>query len=223
MVMHKQQFKVFQSANALKHNFVSSLALAGGVAISLGFINIMPLPTHRFQFQQQIGDHQLSGVFEGTDKNANGLVELSELDSFEASWGDYSWTKEDLEVFSWGEKAISQNQGKVYGIEGLNFFARSRQQLKSQALQVWNRQVSTPEGSSENQGVYGIEYAANTPDNTLFSQDQLPLVVNPAQSPTDVSVLMMLLLVGSAGLLVLNPCFYSYSPDGKPCSSQGKI
>ncbi len=237
--MQKHNSKVLQNQNPksnrynggnprstlpFKPNIAQKLAVAAGIAFSLGFINVMPIQANRFEFQQQVGEEQLSGVFEGTDKNADGVVDLSELESFEARWGNYTWTKEDLEVFSWGEKIIRQNQEQIYGISGLNLFARGRQQLKSQALQVWNRGVSTPEGQSKNQGVYGIEYAANTPDNTLFSQEQLPLEISQAQSPVDISVLMMLLLVGITGLLVLNPCgFYVNTPESKPCSSSGKI
>lgn len=225
MVTHKQSSKVLQNQNPFKPNIAQKLAIAAGVALSLGLINATPTPVNRFAFEQQVGDHRLSGVFEGTDKNANGTIELSELDSFKASWGNYSWTKEDLEVFSWGEKAIASNQGHFYGIGGLNLFARGREQLKSHALQVWNREVSTAEGQSKNQGVYGIEYAANIPDNTLFSQEQLPLEITRGyQSPVDVSVLMMLLLAGITGLLVLNPCwFFVNTPNGKPCSSSGKM
>jgi len=240
MVMQKHNSKVLQNQNPksnrypggnprstlpFKPNIAQKLAVAAGIAFSLGFINVMPIQANRFEFQQQVGEEQLSGVFEGTDKNADGVVDLSELESFEARWGSYTWTKEDLEVFSWGEKTISQNQEKIYGINGLNLFARGRQQLKSQALQVWNREVSTPEGQSKNQGIYGIEYAANTPDNLLFSQEQLSLEINHNhQSPVDISVLMMLLLVGITGLLVLNPYGFSvHPPENKPCSSSGKI
>ena len=223
MVMHKQHSKVYPRPNSLKCSLAQKLAIAAGVAVSLGLINQIAPPTNRFEFQQQIGDHQLSGVFEGTDKNANGVIELSELEAFEARWGNYSWTKEDLEVFSWGEKAISQNQGQIYGINGLNLFARGRQNLKSHALQVWNRGVNTPEGEAKTQGIHGIEYAPNTADNTLFSQE-LPVEINPAQSPIDVSVLMTLLLVGITGLLVLSPCsFQLKTAEGSPCSNPGKI
>lgn len=223
MVMHQRQSKMFHNPTPNKHNLASSLAIAAGVAISLGLINITPPQTNRFHFEQQIGEHKLSGTFEGTDTNGNGVLELSELESFEASWGDYTWTKEDLEAFSWGNKGMSQNPNPIYGINGLNFFARNRQNPTTHALQVWNREVRTPEGQSKNQGVYGIEYATNTSDNTLFSQEQLPIVVHQVQSQTDGYVLMMLLLIGSAGVLILNPCFLDFNtPNGEPCSS-GKI
>ncbi|MEL7036411.1 MAG: hypothetical protein AAFO04_12430 [Cyanobacteria bacterium J06592_8] len=216
MVMYKPHSPVLQSQNPLKHNIVQKLAVAAGVALSLGLINAMPPEANRFEFKQQVGDHQLSGVFEGTDKDADGVLELSELDSFQANWGNYSWTKDDLEVFSWGEKEIGQNQGQTYGMNGLNLFARGSQQVNTSALQVWNRGLST---QSKNQGVSAIEYAANTPDNTLFSAEKLPVTVSQAQSPVDVSALMALLLVGMTGLLILNPCWFEVNtPDGKPCN-----
>ncbi|WP_413166250.1 hypothetical protein ACL6C3_06235 [Capilliphycus salinus ALCB114379] len=223
MVMHKQYSKVYPRQNSFKCSLAQKFAIAAGVAVSLGLINKIAPQTNRFEFQQQVGEHQLSGVFEGSDQNANGIIELSELEAFEARWGNYSWTKEDLEVFTWGEKAISQNQGKLYGINGLNFFARGRQDLKSNALQVWNRGLNTPEGEAKNKGIHGIEYAPNSPDKTLFSQE-LPVEINLTQSPIDVSVLMMLLLVGITGFLVLNPCWFQWNTvEGSPCSNSGKI
>ena len=223
MIMHKQQSKVFESKNPLQCSLAQKLAIAAGVAISLGLMSAVPSPVSRFEFQQQVGDHLLSGVFEGTDRNGDGVVELSELDAFEANWGGYSWKKEDLEVFSWGEKAIGENRGKIYGMNGLNLFARGRQQLKSQALQVWNRQVNTAEGLSQSLGIYGFEYAANLPDNTLFSQE-VPLEISPVQTPVEFSAPMMLLLAGITALLVLNPCWSEWkTPDGQPCSSPGKF
>ncbi len=220
----QKQSQVFNSQNNSTKTLLQKLTLASSVVLSLGLMSVAPSTGNRFQFQQQVGSHVLSGVFEGSDQNLDGVVELSELDSFQASWGNYAWTKEDLEAFVWGEKTISENQNKSLGINGLNLFARGNQRLTSYALQVWNRAVTTPDGQTENQGIYGLEYGADSADNTLFSESQLKIEVTPVSQGISGSMFMLLLLLGVPSFLALNPCFLKVNAvDSEPCSSQGKI
>lgn len=220
----QKQSQVFNSPNNFRKTLLQRLTIASSVVLSLGLMSLTPPTGNRFQFQQQVGSHVLSGVFEGSDQNLDGVVELSELDSFKATWGDYAWTKEDLEAFVWGEKTISENQNKSLGINGLNLFARGNQRLTSYALQVWNRAVTTPEGQTENQGIYGLEYGAHSADHTLFSESQLKIEVTPVSEGMSGSMLMLLLLLGVPSLLALNPCFLKVNAvDSEPCSSPGKI
>ncbi|NJK39600.1 MAG: hypothetical protein HC835_12820 [Oscillatoriales cyanobacterium RM2_1_1] len=212
MQKHSQTSTPRQPQNYLPQKLV----IAASVALSIGGLSLMSNGATRFQFQQRIGDQVLSGVFEGSDQNANGILELSELQAFQANWGNYSWTKEDLEAFVWGEKQTAQTQKQTYSMRGLNLFARgqttqnqtTQDQLvphqafpQLQVLKIWNQAITTPEGEEKRQGVQGIEYGGNLSDSTLFSEPSLNLEVKAIGPGTNLSPQILITLMIMGGLL----------------------
>ncbi|MGL5080582.1 MAG: hypothetical protein ACRC8A_03760 [Microcoleaceae cyanobacterium] len=196
------------------------IAIAVSIAISVGIINWSFNTVTRFQFQQQVGNQILSGVFEGSDTDTDGVLELSELQSFQANWGDYAWSKEDLEAFVWGEKQISQGQERTHGISGLNLFARNQKLPELQVLEIWNREVTTSTGQQEHQGVQAIEYGQNISDTTLFSAPDLNLQITSIKSQTAFPSPAFLALLSLSGLLALSPFQLLQPSKSKPCCSQ---
>lgn len=195
------------------------LAIAVSIAISASVMNLSANTATRFQFQQQVGNQMLSGVFEGSDIDTDGVLELSELQSFQAHWGDYAWSQEDLEAFVWGKQQMSQSPAQTRSISGLNLFARNQTLPELQVLEIWHREVTTATGQQERQGVHGIEYGQNIADTTLFSGSDLNLQVTSIESGARFQNLALLALLSLSGLLAQS--FFPLQPSkSKPCCSQ---
>ncbi|MGF1492136.1 MAG: hypothetical protein ACFBSC_06740 [Microcoleaceae cyanobacterium] len=174
--------------------------MATGLAVSVGMFDLLPAPATRFQFQQEVDQQLLSGTFEGSDSNADGVLELSEVDNFQASWGDYRWTQDDLEAFVWNKQEGSESDTSQ--ASAIKLFARNQTSPGRQILQIQNRHVETSEGKQVNQTVQGLEYGANTPDSTLFSAQNLSLELSSTPLRDDWSLLafVFVLTVGSLSL-----------------------
>ncbi|MGB3405291.1 MAG: hypothetical protein WBA77_21585 [Microcoleaceae cyanobacterium] len=194
-----------QPCQYLKQNIVNMIAVAAGVAVSVGIWNTLPTSPTQYHFQQQIGTDTLSGSFEASDRNSDGVIELSEVKTFQATWKNHTWSKENLEAFIWGQKTTQSYQDKQHQFNGLNLFARTRHNQTSQILQIQNTGISTPQQSVQNVGVWGLEYSNNQSETVLFSQPTLKLDVIQTQAnqylePTKVSVCLALV-----GLLLWKP------------------
>ena len=204
-----------QSCQYLKQNMANLFAVAAGVAVSVGIWNTLPSSPNRYQFQQQIGSDILSGSFEASDRNSDGVIELSEVKTFQATWGNHTWNQENLEAFIWGDKTTQSYQEKQHQFNGLNLFARTRDREKSQILQIQNRGISTPQNPVQNVGVSGLEYGNQQSETVLFSQPTIKLDVTQTQAnqylePTKVSICLALV-----GLFLWKPLVPNFVANRK--------
>jgi hypothetical protein len=191
-----------QPCQLLKQNVANLFAVATGVAVSVGLWNILPSSQTQFQFQQQVGTNILSGSFEAVDHNADGVVELSEVKTFQATWGNHSWNKENLEAFLWGQKTTQSYQDKQHQFDGLNLFARTHQDSQSQILQIQNSGIFSPEKQTQSIGVMGLEYGKEKPETVLFSNHNLKLEVTPNHAYRYLSDIKVSICLGLLGLLL---------------------
>jgi hypothetical protein len=186
-----------QSSQYLKQNIANLFAVAAGVAVSVGIWHALPTSPSQYHFQQQIGTDTLSGSFEASDYNSDGVIELSEVKTFEATWKSHTWSKENLEAFIWGQKTTQSYQDKQHQFNGLNLFARTRHNETSQILQIQNTGISASQQPIQNAGILALEYGNNQSETVLFSQPTLKLDVIKTQAnqylePTKASVCLAL-------------------------------
>ncbi len=194
-----------QSCLFLKQNVANLFAVAAGVAVSVGLWNTLPSSHSQFHFQQQVGADILSGSFEAVDHNSDGVVELSEVKTFQATWGNHSWNKEHLEAFIWGQKTTQSYQDKQHQFNGLNLFARTHQNSQAQILQIQNRGIVTPEKQTQSVGIFGVEYGNNQPETVLFSNPNLKLEIHSNHVEGDLSYTKVSICLGLVGLFLWKP------------------
>jgi hypothetical protein len=194
-----------QPCQFLKQNVANLFAVATGVAVSVGLWNTLSPSQTQFHFQQQVGTDILSGSFEAVDHNDDGVVELSEVKTFQATWGKHSWNKDHLEAFLWGQKTTQSYQDKHHQFEGLNLFARTHQDSQAQILQIQNSGMFTPDKQTQNIGVLGLEYGNNTTETVLFSHPNLKLEINPSPDQVHSSYIKAGICLGLLGLLFWKP------------------
>jgi len=144
---------------------VVGAATIAGAIFGLKMVGLTVEPTAQFQFQQPVAGEGLTVEIRGGDRDGNGILELSELQDFEARRGDRSWEKEDLEFFALNLKPEA--------IAGLNLFARHRGGETSSILEISDSKI------------YGFEYGKNRGDRVLFSGPNAPEspVVRPPAHP----------------------------------------
>ncbi len=199
-----------------KQTMTRLLAVTAGVVVSVGLSCQLPGNGTRFQFQQQVGTHILSGSFTAVDINSDGVFDLSELKTFQATWGNYNWNQEDLEAFIWEQKATPAAQEKPYQLTGFNLFARHQTESKTQMLQILNQAVVTSKDQTYHVNVSGVEYSNSTPDKTLFSDPNLELDVSQSPSHVKKNSIKLLLGVGLLGLFFWQPSVPPLTPQQKP-------
>jgi hypothetical protein len=204
-----------QPCQFLKQNVATLFAVAAGVAVSVGLWNTLPSSQTRFHFQQQVGTDILSGSFEAVDHNADGVVELSEVKTFQATWGNHRWNKENLEAFLWGQKTTQSYQDKHHQFDGLNLFARTHQDSQAQILQIQNRSIFSPEKQTQNIGVMGLEYGKNKPETVLFSNPNLKLEITPNSAQNSLSYMKVSICLGLLGLLLWKPLMPNFVVNKK--------
>lgn len=203
-VCHLQKFS--------KPDQIQRLIVAAGVVFSVGIWYLLQTPATRFRFEQEVGHHLLSGEFVGSDSNQDGRLELSELTEFEATWGNYAWSKEDLEVFSWGRKMLSKTPGKTDEKNGLNLFARHINPSNFQILQIWNQATHTATHNLEKQVISGIEYSSQTPNRTLFLNPNLTVEVKPIGFKVGSKFWIGLTLLATGSLVATNKLMGDNTP-----------
>ena len=163
---------------------VGKVVGAGTIAAAIFGLKMMGLTAEspaQFQVQQPVGGDRLTVEIRGTDRDGNGILELSELENFEARRGDRTWEKSDLEFFALNLKSEA--------IDGLKVFARRRGSETSSILEISDSKI------------YGLEYGQNRGDRLLFSEPNR-LEVATVRPPVDPEVPKVFGLLGVGLLLV---------------------
>ncbi|MGB3533760.1 MAG: hypothetical protein WBA13_09605 [Microcoleaceae cyanobacterium] len=204
-----------QPGQLFKQNIANLFAVVAGVAVSVGLWNTLPSSQTRFHFQQQMGTDTLSGTFEAVDQNSDGVVELSEIKTFQAKWGEHSWNKDNLESFLWGQKTTQSYQDKQHQFNGLNLFARTQQNSQAQILQIQNRGIFSPTNNTQNLSVSGIEYGNNQAETVLFSNPNLKLEVTRERAQNNPDYMKISICLGLIGLLLSKPLIPNFAVTKK--------
>lgn len=183
-LMKNQIGNIRENGNGDLGKVFGAAAIAGAI-LSLKMMGAAGEPPAQFQFRQSVGSDRLVGEIRGDDRDADGILELSELEHFEARLGGRSWERDDLEVFALNLEAEKPSEA----IAGLSLFARHRDAGTSSLLEISNSKI------------YGLEYGQHRRDRVLFSQANTVEVV-AVRPPLNSEIPKVFGLFGVGGLLI---------------------